>query len=322
MPSATLPYKVIVTNKSLGSTDGMGMASFDFLSLDDAESYAAQLRLSKVGSDYFNSYIYIWNGSGEVLTEYTPLDSDFTAVIDTATGASVPLPSNKVVNAIDVLIKALKAGANTWAEFDAFYLFATDSKDFALYNLKDSSVTASRQNAPTFTNNIGYSGNGNSSYLDLGYDSTTQFTQGDASMGVYSWDDMSVVAFQRPISKAGKTRLTTNTASANNRLNNGNIGGNAQEISASGTGLIGMTRNDPTSSPGFFGLDSSGVLGTENAIASQAIQSGNFLTHKFESGVDVYGAGRLGLAWIGGSLSATQWSEYVTAVNTYISSIS
>ena len=317
MPSATLPYKVIVTNKSLGSTDGMGMASFDFLSLVDAENYAAQLRLSKAGSDYFNSYIYIWNGSGEVLTEYSPLDSDFTAVIDTATGASVPLPSNTVINATDTLIKALKAGANTWGELDAFYLFATDSKDFALYNLKDSSVTATRVDAPTFTNNIGYNGDGASSYLDLGYDSTTQFTQNDASMGVYSWDDMSVVAFQRPISKAGRTRLHTNTANANNRLNNGNIGANSKELSASGTGLIGMTRNDPD---GFFGLDSSGVIASdENVIASQAVQAGNFQTHNFSSN---FTEGRLGLAWIGGSLSATQWSEYVTAVNTYISSIS
>lgn len=317
MPSATLPYKVIVTNKSLGSTDGMGMASFDFLSLVDAENYAAQLRLSKVGSDYFNSYIYIWNGSGEVLTEYSPLDSDFTAVIDTATGASVPLPSNTVINATDTLIKALKAGANTWGELDAFYLFATDSKDFALYNLKNSSVTATRVDAPTFTNNIGYSGDGSSSYLDLGYDSTTQFTQNGASMGVYSWDDMSLSKFQRPIAKAGRTRLTSNTATANNRLNNGNIGANTKELSASGTGLIGMTRNDTN---GFFGLDSSGVIASdENVIASQAIQAGNFQTHNFSGN---FTEGRLGLAWIGGSLSATQWSEYVTAVNTYISSVS
>lgn len=320
MPSATLPYKVIVTNKSLGSTDGMGMASFDFLSLDDAESYAAQLRLSKVGSDYFNSYIYIWNGSGEVLTEYSPLDGDFTNVINTAVDASVSLPSNKVINAIDVLIKALKAGANTWAEFDAFYLFAVDSKDFALYNLKDSSVTATRVDSPTFTNNIGYNGNGEGSYLDLGYDSTAQFTQNDASMGVYSWDDMSISKFQRPLTKAGRTRLTTNSANANNRLNNGNIGSNAKELSASGTGLIGMTRND---ADGFFGLDSSGVIASdENVIQSQAIQTGSeftFQTHNFS---DNFTQGRLGLAWIGGSLSATQWSEYVTAVNTYISSVS
>lgn len=317
MASATLPYKVIVANNTLDSTSALAMTSFDFLSLKDAINYATELRLSKAGATYFQSYVYIWNGANQTLTEYAPFDSDFTAVIDTATDASVSLPSSTVINATDALIKALKAGANTWAEFDAFYLFATDSKDFALYNLKDSSVTATRENSPIFANNIGYSGDGVSSYLDLGYDSTTQFTQNDASMGVYSWDDMSVVAFQRPIAKAGKTRLTTNTASANNRLNNGNISPEVpQEISASGTGLIGMTRDD---ADGFFGLDSSGVIRTENIDASEAIQSGNFLTHKFSDNLT---EGRLGLAWIGGSLSATQWSEYVTAVNTYISSIS
>lgn len=315
MASATLPYKVIVANNTLDSTSALAMTSFDFLSLNDAINYATELRLSKAGATYFQSYVYIWNGAKQTLTEYAPFDSDFITLYETAVNASVQLPSNIVLNATDNLIKALKAGANTWGELDALYLFATDSKDFALYNLKDSSVTATRENAPTFTNNIGYSNDG-TSYLDLGYDSTTQFTQNDASMGVYSWDDMSKTAFQRPIAKAGRTRLTQNTASANNRLNNGNISPNEQVISASGTGLIGMTRQNE--SDRFFGLDSSGVLGTENTVDSAAIQGGNFLTHNFSGS---FGSGRLGLAWIGGGLSATQWSEYVTAVNTYISSI-
>lgn len=321
MPSATLPYKVIVTNKSLGSTDGMGMASFDFLSLVDAENYAAQLRLSKVGSDYFNSYIYIWNGSGEVLTEYSPLDGDFTDVIDAAVTASETIPSNKVINATDTLIKALKAGANTWGEFDAFYLFATDGdSDFATYNIVNESANrATKVDSPTFTKKIGFNGDGSSSYLDLNIDPTaplTNYLRDDASFGVYSWDDIDTVStFSYPIAQASRVRLYKSSADALNRINNSSY--TPQDISTSGTGLIGMTRPSSTE---FFGLSSDGTLGSSNSASSVALsQSGNFFINRYASN---YRQGRIGLAWIGGNLSSTQWSEFVSAVNTYITSIS
>lgn len=65
MPSATLPYKVIVTNKRLDSTAGAGMSSFEFLSLEDATAFGTKLK-----TEFANAYIYVWNGAADQLTEY------------------------------------------------------------------------------------------------------------------------------------------------------------------------------------------------------------------------------------------------------------
>jgi hypothetical protein len=56
--SATLPYKVIVSNVDLDTTGGAGMSGFNFLSLDDAKAFATALT-----TDYSSAYVYIWDGS-------------------------------------------------------------------------------------------------------------------------------------------------------------------------------------------------------------------------------------------------------------------
>ncbi len=53
-----LPYKVIVTNKQLGSGSGAGEAEFEFLSLDDAKAYATSLTTA-----YSQVSVYIWDGT-------------------------------------------------------------------------------------------------------------------------------------------------------------------------------------------------------------------------------------------------------------------
>jgi len=55
--SATLPYKVIVSNVDLNTADGAGMTGMEFLSLDDAKAFA-----TAITTDYTSAYVYIWDG--------------------------------------------------------------------------------------------------------------------------------------------------------------------------------------------------------------------------------------------------------------------
>ena len=73
-----LPYKVIVTNKQLGSGSGAGEAEFEFLSLDDAKAYATALR-----AGYSQVNIYIWDGN--TIVSYA---DSFTGLLDTYSGAA------------------------------------------------------------------------------------------------------------------------------------------------------------------------------------------------------------------------------------------
>ena len=73
-----LPYKVIVTNKQLGSGSGAGEVEFEFLSLADAKAYATALR-----AGYSQVNIYIWDG-----TSIIPYADSFTGLLDTYSGAA------------------------------------------------------------------------------------------------------------------------------------------------------------------------------------------------------------------------------------------
>lgn len=85
------------------------------------------------------------------------------------------------------LIDALVAGG-VWTRLDALYVFAAADAATALTNLKSSSFTASAVNAPTFTADEGYAGNGTTSYVDTNCnsDDTVQYVQDSACFGVWT----------------------------------------------------------------------------------------------------------------------------------------
>lgn len=76
-----------------------------------------------------------------------------------------------------------------WAKLDALYIFATDTSAHALLNVKSTSFVPTLVNAPTFTADRGFTGNGTSSYVDSNFNPTTsggQFTQNSACFGAWS----------------------------------------------------------------------------------------------------------------------------------------
>jgi len=134
--------------------------------------------------------------AGEISTPPAPpstptpkFDSDYQALLDYATSQGYSLPTEAQQFDQNNLVQVLKTN-DTWAKLDLFYLFMTDGdEDFAGLNWKSpSTFKINPVNNPTFTSNVGYTGNGTDQYLETGWAATSgsNFTRNAASHGVYT----------------------------------------------------------------------------------------------------------------------------------------
>jgi hypothetical protein len=73
-----------------------------------------------------------------------------------------------------------------------------------------------------------------------------------------------------------------------------------------------------TSSTAWEGLDESGSINTGYGGTSAALQNSNFVVLRYTS---TYSTNKIGVAWIGGSFTSAEWSDYVDAVDTYIAAL-
>lgn len=94
-------------------------------------------------------------------------DADYQAVLNrgSALGYALPTPGQQVKQNAYVL--ALKA-AGIWALLDVLYVFATNGdSNYATLNWKAPTLfQCAKVNSPTFTANLGFNGNGTTSYLN------------------------------------------------------------------------------------------------------------------------------------------------------------
>jgi len=98
-------------------------------------------------------------------------EQDYNAVLSYAQTQGYAIPSASQRTLQETLITGLKT-AGVWDKFDTFAVFATDAgSDFALLDWKrisDGAVTKeyTSVNAPTFTSNVGFQGDGSSAYIE------------------------------------------------------------------------------------------------------------------------------------------------------------
>lgn len=116
-------------------------------------------------------------------------DSSYQAVLDRGTALGYTLPSAAQQIKQNSLVLALKS-AGVWNGLDIFYVFATDgNRDFAKINWKSpTTFLITEANTPTFTSNVGFTGNGTNMLLDTNYNartSGTNYTQDEAGMYGY-----------------------------------------------------------------------------------------------------------------------------------------
>jgi hypothetical protein len=87
---------------------------------------------------------------------------------------------------IDATVRAIKA-AGVWSKLDLLYLIAAHDAQAARLNWVADAYNLSAVNAPAFTVDRGYAGDGTTSYLDTGWApaGSARFLSSDASMGCW-----------------------------------------------------------------------------------------------------------------------------------------
>ena len=274
---------------------------------------AVQTSTNAVGSDSANS------AASAQISQGSAFDADYQAVLDRASTLGYTAPSAAQQTLQNTLVEDLKT-AGVWSKLDAFYLFATDGdSDYATLNfVAPSNFQATKTNSPTFTADEGFTGDGVSAYLDTNLNqanNTTNYTQDAASFGVYAWNDIGGTG-EYPMSADNlSTRLRWAQNTGANRINHLSTPSPRGNISTNRTGLIGLNR---TSSTAWEGLDESGSINTGYGGVSKLLQDKNFVILKFTSN---YSANKIGVAWVGGSFTSAEWSDYVDAVDTYIAAL-
>jgi hypothetical protein len=244
-------------------------------------------------------------------------DADYQAVLDRATALGYQAPQSDQQELQNTLVTSLKS-AGVWDKLDLFYVFASDGdSDFATLNWKaPSTFQISKVSSPTFTTDVGFSGNGTSSYLDTDYtpsDDGNNYTQDAASFGFFisglgsststalsdfgspdvanrSWYRRSADRFY--FNSSGFVQRTAYSA---------NVFVHANRSTASNTQIIhnGVTKDNNTEH------DSTGL-----PIAS-------FTAFKRST---TFADSTLGIAFVGGDLS-TEASDFYDAINTYLTAI-
>ena len=252
-------------------------------------------------------------------------DPDYQAVLDYATTQGYSLPSEGQQTLQNQLVLDLKS-AGVWSKLDSFGVFATDgNSDYALIDwVRLSTMTA--VNAPTFTTNQGYQGNGTSSYIDTLYNASidsVNYIQESSSLSVYTYNTSSNGGYelgglvttpstklnQIATNRGGNIDAFSNTAVVGTRPSNG---GNAR-------GHFLATRNSLTTHS-IYQNGTAVVLNESVASTSLANVNTYILCRNLNGAYNTGSNNTVSVFSIGGDLSA-EAADFNTAIQTYISAI-
>jgi len=244
-------------------------------------------------------------------------DADYQAVLDRSTALGYQSPQTDQQALQNTLVTDLKT-AGIWDKLDLFYVFASDGdSDFATLNWKaPSTFQISKVSSPTFTTDVGFSGNGTSSYLDTDYiptDDANSYSQDAASFGFFisslgSSEASGLSDFGSPdvTNRSWYRRIASrfylNSSAFVQRTDYGsNVFVHANRSTANNTQIIhnGVTKDNNTEH------DSTGM------------PDASFTAFKRST---TFADSTLGIAFVGGDLSS-EASDFYDAINTYLTAI-
>jgi hypothetical protein len=243
-------------------------------------------------------------------------DADYQGILTYATTQGYTLPSAGQQILQNQLVLDLKTGG-IWTKLDTFAVFATDgNSDFALIDWKRlSQFTA--VNSPTFTTNVGFSGNSTSAYVNTNFNPSTSgvnYTLNNASRIMYG-DFPSDSGY--PESAAGG--LDNLTRSSNNntrqRINQGSSNVLAGPANWTGNNIFkSLNRTSLTNIEMFGNLTQTSTTATSTSISNnnQWLLAGNSAFSTSANIFKIYG--------MGASLVSENTDLY-NALNTYITSL-
>jgi len=246
------------------------------------------------------------------------LDADYQAVLDYATTQGYTLPSSGQQTLQNQLVVDLKDGG-IWSKLDTFGVFATDGdSDFALIDwIRLSDYTA--VNSPTFTTDVGFQGDGISSYIDSNYNPGVNNVNYSLNSASYGYDQViSRTTSSTTENNWGTGEPTGSWLRPNRRtyINSSISFLNATGFNFNTLQLVSVNRFDSTT----INLYQNGSLFISSNLLPSTLL-GNLKTMlAFKSDGGVFNDSGLSMVYAGGDLTA-EMSDFYTSWNTYKTSL-
>ena len=241
---------------------------------------------------------------------YRELDTSTAAVVN---AASIRPSTQRQVD-MDNLVRDLKA-ASIWNSLDLFYVLANETSQLALLNWKAPSTFAgTATNAPTFTQDRGYTGNGSNAFIATGWNFSingVKYTQNSAMLGGWNLTappnnvallGSSVNAANVVVPRGGsgtQFRLRVNNTAP---IETGNV--------SDASGLSVAVRTDASTIASY---KNGTLFGTPQAAASEALTNDTLTILR---GLNTYFNGQAASAFVGANITAAQQLSLFTALQT------
>lgn len=253
-------------------------------------------------------------GSAMPRSEGTGYDPAATAFFARAT--TQPTLARKRL--LSNFFKAIRA-AGLIGVLDALYLMAAADSQIASLNLLASTFTLNPVNAPIFTADQGYAGDGVSSYVDSTFNPTTaptpHFAQDNAYFGIWSRTAAQAAASVAGFVSApnGTLLLPRGTTDLFSGRLNGGLNLTASETN--GAGFFSVTRGAPATE----NISANGASVASGVPTSTAISNGSFAFGTANH--TGFTATQFAAGAIGGAPTPTQDAALYAALQTYLHAI-
>lgn len=220
---------------------------------------------------------------------------------------------------MDAVFTGLKngptSGSNLLSKMDVFKIYAAKDSQSALLNWKSSSFNSIVTNAPTFTVDRGYTGNGTNSYIDEGIadNGGTNWLQDSAYFDVYiNSAGASVNAVMGTFTSTNLRLIPYNTGSFASRIHGTGIstGSVSDALGTSGVVRTGSTNH--------LRYRNGIVNGSNQGTASSATVAENIFTLRANA---TYSDHRVAATSIGGKLTATEAADIHSVRLTYLTAL-
>lgn len=225
---------------------------------------------------------------------------------------------------INACIVALKA-AGLWTKFDAFYMLAAETAQAARQNWVQDAFNLSAINAPTFTADRGYTGDGSSSYLNtnLSPSTATQFTKNSAHISVADRTSRAgITKFQIGAQNGSGIGGYIVTRDASNLAHFPLNDGDAVAGQFANTTSAGRFVGSRTGSALRAGYMNGASLGTSTELAASGTSAFNFYIGGLDnSGSLLASADQLSQASFGAGLSSGDVTAFDAAIAAYLTAV-
>lgn len=224
---------------------------------------------------------------------------------------------------IDQVIRDLQQGG-VWGSLDVLYIFAAHVQQAALLNWKDpATFTGSAVNSPTFTTDVGFTGNGSTAYIDSTFNATTAnglFAQNSGHLSAWSKlvaADSAGICGTLGALGSGNSYITPRFTGDNHfsEINSASVGGVAQ-ANTDGSGFWVTTRSTSTVTDAYRNGD---FFDTNDAPGTSAAPGNTTMIFLGEAANR--GSAQLTMGSIGGNLSSSQIKVFYQAVRKYMISV-